>query len=35
MKTIQINLEEKEYEMVNKKKGELSWRDFLLKAEVN
>ena len=35
MKTIQINLDEKEYELVNKKKGTMTWRDFLLQAKVN
>ena len=33
MKTIQINLEDKEYEQVKKKKGKLTWHAFLLQAE--
>ena len=33
MKTIQINLEDKEFEQVNRKKGDLTWREFLLQAE--
>jgi hypothetical protein len=34
MKTIQIHLEDKEFDLVNEKKGEMSWRDFLLQAKV-
>ena len=35
MKTIQINLEDKEYADILVKKGNLSWRDFLLHARID
>lgn len=30
MKTLNIPLEDKEFEELEKKKGELTWREFLL-----
>ena len=31
MKTLNIPLEDKDFKELEKKKGELSWRDFILK----
>ena len=30
MKTINVAFEDKEYEIISKLKGDLSWRDFII-----
>jgi hypothetical protein len=34
MKEIRITLDDEDFNMVEKRKGDLTWREFLLKAKV-
>ena len=35
MKTIHIPLEDMEYNKLNKKRGDLTWKEFIMQIEIN